>query len=483
MEPKTLTSMAHQKSMRESPAIMSCYLSARFIPKIQEEFRNPDTASKQHEKKHFLLWLEKYERYFKPFVKLMPYTCEISKCQEPLLRTNQQSCQAVISFSRALHKDFDFEKFANSRNQLMLPTNEFFTTEDVTHKFEKLIEDNKDDPEKKKLLNDSKEQINKYLKFNIDFERDFLLKLDSDKIPEIWKSTYDIHKALSQHKHESDIKKVEKSDNPENSSSESHQNSSSNDDQSNESDDQEDSELDNEENSESEFRDSEKTEGNLDDINKDNNTMNSNEDENKHDTQAIEKNTSSELGSNLDQNEKKKIFYGTMVLPVQVQVHSGVSKKAVFSATLKQINEDDWTGLVKWESTKEEERVDLDRILHPDKYGQRSRDYKSTKIGSEQNAYHVTTSVLKKANNSPASTVKKRGRPRKQCRSPEKLTAAQELERDWYAEETEKKQVEFREMFDLPSEGEYTLHQLHTGYVNSIKKKIKSAKDADLAHR
>ena len=210
--------------------------------------------------------------------------------------------------------------------------------------------------------------------------------------------------------------------------------------------------------------------------------------------------------SNSNQNEdSRKFFTGTMILPFTVQVTTGVNNKSSFTATLESYNEEKWQGLIKWESTRKQEYVDLDRIIHPEMYGspfdcddiddeiknrgQRSarlqiKEYKRLKQEERKKASNNKTNVIKKVPGFPSTSNKnKRGRPRKDASTSKPFSGCEELKQDWYAEETEKKYIEYRKLFDLPQDGKYTLSQLHTGFINAIQQRIKSSKDANLLHR
>ena len=215
---------------------------------------------------------------------------------------------------------------------------------------------------------------------------------------------------------------------------------------------------------------------------------------------------SKKLVSNSDQNAPtRKFFTGTMILPFTVQVTTGVNNKNSYTALLKRVDEKEWKGLIKWESTNEIEEVDLDRIIHPELNGSpfgtldddrkiyrenciRSKRLQEMELKRKREetlkASNKNTNVIEKVPGGPSkSNKRRRGRPKIAASTSKPFSGSEELKRDWYAEETEKKYIEYRKLFNLPEDGEYTLSQLHTGFINAIDKRIKSSKDAELFHR
>ena len=107
------------------------------------------------------------------------------------MKTNQQACQAIISYSRSCEENFDYNSVASACDLLMIAQSDIFDESTVNRQYEKLLEKNNEDKEKKKLLQESHDRIKKYLKFNIDFEKEFLVEFEEDNVPGLWKERYD----------------------------------------------------------------------------------------------------------------------------------------------------------------------------------------------------------------------------------------------------------------------------------------------------
>ena len=177
---------------------------------------------------------------------------------------------------------------------------------------------------------------------------------------------------------------------------------------------------------------------------------------------------------------KRKFDLGGVVLPYDVQVGTGPNSKTLFMAKLLEVDEANWKGKIKWDSTKEIEIVDLDRIDPPAGIGL------AWKTDAERRqSIREPKPVIPIQTAPPAVTTRKRINKASTNKSNKKsrITSPTNDSTSFYAYELKEKETMFRELFCLPEDGEFTQDELNIGYVNANIRHVKTHKDANLAQR
>ena len=201
-------------------------------------------------------------------------------------------------------------------------------------------------------------------------------------------------------------------------------------------------------------------------------------------------------------------------------------------------DEEKWTGLIKWDSTKETQEVSLDLIDLPSDMGsiinpidllhnngtspkmRRTRECQLKKAGSLASDVRVPVTAHGKAQlrgvASSSSSSRKvpvtahgkaciPARKRKATKEEEKMMATSHTQKSMRKtavsssttssrsllddckklanDFTKKKNYDFRELFALPKQGDFSQRELNVGYVDALLRDVKTHEDADEAIR
>ena len=198
-----------------------------------------------------------------------------------------------------------------------------------------------------------------------------------------------------------------------------------------------------------------------------------------------------------DGNLTRKYELGNIELPYTVQVRPTPTSRNWLIASLLAIDEEDWTGTIKWDSTKETEVVSLNLIENPagnmgsiwNTGSRRSRSSPSPKLTTAGTNQEVSPQ-LKPSSSTSSSKKRKKQTPSKKCSiTPQKRNVKRKKREssitssDSYEAQCQKKKEELMELFGLPADRSYSQEEINSGFIKALLSNIKTHEDANEAQR
>ena len=556
-------------ALRENePDVLQATLWCRLIPHLHEEYPCTNTTTTQHPKKHYQQWILKYQDLFNG-VSDAHYIEKHLYYKDATLRGIQECYARVINQVRRLDEEFDYSKFLGWITLLNIPANKVWDLEDLDRALRVKLELHSGNEEKCKNLREAHNCLSKYVEYNIDFMDEYMKKMDKDTASQAWLEAYaeaktretesdenvpnldngdkvgngvakkNVGDANVTDKEESSEGKEQDGNADHKKNEEKGNQEESGDNDTNDGNDSEEEGNNNNGNEEDKDRNDEnkkETGNNKED--KDKKEEKNDDKEEKKGKNEEEKDKSKEEMGETERQAKRKFDIGAIELPYTFPVKITPTSSYFSPGKLLQYDEEKWTGLIEWDSTKETQEVSLDLIDLPSNIGsirdpidllhdngtptklRPSRECQLKRVGSRTSDVTVPITAHGKAAmpgvSSSSSSSRKvpmtahgkeqmRVRKRKATEKTEKKAATVQKQKKMKKkvvcssttsspslfddckklakEFNKKKNYDFRELFALPKNGNFSQHQLNVGYVNALLRHVKTHEDANEAIR